>query len=137
MITLEDLLEELVGEIRDEFDEDEKELIQKQEDGKYIVEGALSIDDFNEAVGTSLSSEEYDSVGGIIIEHLDHMPEDGEEVTLEDGTVLKVAGMDQNRIEEVEITLSESALEEIAKKAETDDASSEESESAAEEKEAK
>ena len=133
MITLEDLLEELVGEIRDEFDEDEKELIQKQEDGKYIVEGALSIDDFNEAVGTSLSSEEYDSVGGIIIEHLDHMPEDGEEVTLEDGTVLKVAGMDQNRIEEVEITLSESALEEIAKKAESGDSSDEESESAEEE----
>ncbi|MCR4791380.1 MAG: hemolysin family protein [Lachnospiraceae bacterium] len=120
MITLEDLLEELVGEIRDEFDEDEKELIKKQEDGKYVVEGALSIDDFNEAVGTTLSSEEYDSIGGIIIEHLDHMPEDGEEVTLDDGTVLKVAGIDQNRIVEVEITLSESALEEIAKKAESE-----------------
>ena len=119
MITLEDLLEELVGEIRDEFDEDEKELIQKKEDGKYLVEGALSIDDFNEAVGTSLSSEEYDSMGGIVIEHLDHMPEDGDEVTLDDGTVLKVVGMDQNRIVEVEITLPPEVLEEIAKKSET------------------
>ncbi len=118
MITLEDLLEELVGEIRDEFDEDEKELIQKKEDGKYLVEGALSIDDFNEAVGTSLSSEEYDSMGGIVIEHLDHMPEDGDEVTLDDGTVLKVVGMDQNRIVEVEITLPPEVLEEIAKKSE-------------------
>ena len=107
MITLEDLLEEIVGEIRDEFDEDEKELIRKEEDGKYVVEGALSLDDLNEALGTTLSSEEYDSVGGIIIEHLDHVPADGEEVTLEDGTVLKVCGMDQNRIEEVEITLPE------------------------------
>ncbi len=107
MITLEDLLEEIVGEIRDEFDEDEKELIRKEEDGKYVVEGALSLDDLNEALGTTLSSEEYDSVGGIIIEHLDHVPEDGEEVTLDDGTVLKVCGMDQNRIEEVEITLPE------------------------------
>ncbi len=119
MITLEDLLEELVGEIRDEFDEDEKELIQKKEDGKYLVEGALSIDDFNEAVGTALSSDEYDSMGGIVIEHLDHMPEDGDEVTLDDGTVLKVVGMDQNRIVEVEITLPPEVLEEIAKKSET------------------
>jgi len=107
MITLEDLLEEIVGEIRDEYDEDEKELIQKVEDRKYIVEGALSLDDFNEAVGTNLSSEEYDSIGGIVIEHLDHLPQDGEEVVLEDGTVLKVLGMDQKRIEEVEITLPE------------------------------
>ena len=107
MITLEDLLEEIVGEIRDEYDEDEKELIQKVEDRKYNVEGALSLDDFNEAVGTNLSSEEYDSVGGIVIEHLDHLPQDGEEVVLEDGTVLKVLGMDQKRIEEVEITLPE------------------------------
>ncbi len=132
MITLEDLLEEIVGEIRDEFDEDEKELIQKKEDGKYVVEGALSIDDFNEAVGTSLTSDEYDSMGGIIIEHLDHLPEDGEEVTLDDGTTLKVLGMDQNRIVEVEVTLSQSVLEEIAKKAESEKAS-EESDAAAEE----
>ena len=132
MITLEDLLEEIVGEIRDEFDEDEKELIQKKEDGKYVVEGALSIDDFNEAVGTSLTSDEYDSMGGIIIEHLDHLPEDGEEVTLDDGTTLKVLGMDQNRIVEVEVTLSQSVLEEIAKKAESEKAS-EEPDAAAEE----
>ena len=109
MITLEDLLEEIVGEIRDEYDEDEKELIQEVDERKYVVEGALSIDDLNEAIGTSFSSDEYDSVGGIIIEHLDHLPVDGEEVTLEDGTVFKVKGMDQNRIEEVEITLSEKA----------------------------
>ena len=112
MITLEDLLEEIVGEIRDEYDEDEKELIRKIEDRKYVVEGALSLDDFNEAVGTNLESEEYDSVGGIIIEHLDHLPQDGEEVVLEDGTILKVLGMDQKRIEEVEITLPEPVEEE-------------------------
>lgn len=134
MITLEDLLEEIVGEIRDEFDEDEKELIQKKEEGKYVVEGALSIDDFNEAVGTGLTSEEYDSMGGIIIEHLDHMPEDGEEVTLDDGTMLKVLGMDQNRIVEVEVTLSQSALEEIAKKAESADTVDEDGEGSSLEK---
>ena len=131
MITLEDLLEEIVGEIRDEFDEDEKELIQKKEDGKYVVEGALSLDDLNEALGTTLSSEEYDSVGGILIEHLDHVPEDGEEVTLDDGTILKVCGMDQNRIEEVEITLPEPAeaeeFENESKTEDTDEKASDES----------
>ncbi len=113
MITLEDLLEEIVGEIRDEYDEDEKELIRKIDDRVYVVEGALSLDDFNEAVGTNLESEEYDSVGGIVIEHLDHLPKDGEEVVLEDGTILKVLGMDQKRIEEVEITLPEPVEEEV------------------------
>ena len=60
-------------------------------------------------------------MGGIIIERLDHMPEDGDEVTLEDGTVLKVIGMDQNRIVEVEITLPPEVLEEIAKKSESEE----------------
>ncbi len=126
MITLEDLLEEIVGEIRDEYDEDEKELIRKVEERKYVVEGALSLDDFNEAVGTKLTSEEYDSIGGIVIEHLDHLPQDGEEVVLEDGTILKVLGMDQKRIEEVEITLPEPAEEEA--QAEENEESSEKAE---------
>ncbi|MBR6381783.1 MAG: HlyC/CorC family transporter [Lachnospiraceae bacterium] len=107
MITLEDLLEEIVGEIRDEYDEDEKELIQAVDERTYLVEASLNLDDLNDAIGSALSSEEYDSVGGVLIEHLDHLPEDGEEVVLEDGTKLKVCGMDQNRIEQVEITLPE------------------------------
>ena len=60
-------------------------------------------------------------MGGIIIEHLDHMPEDGDEITLDDGTLLKVVGMDQNRIVEVEITLPPEVLEEIAKKSESEE----------------
>ncbi len=111
MITLEDLLEEIVGEIRDEYDSDEKELVQFIADRTYQVEAALSLDDLNEAIGCNISSEEYDSVGGVIIEHLDHLPEDGEEVVLEDGTTLKVAGMDDNRIEHVLITLPEPPAE--------------------------
>ena len=137
MITLEDLLEEIVGEIRDEYDEDEKELIQKIDDGKYVVEGALSLDDFNEAVGTNLESEEYDSVGGIIIEHLDHLPQDGEEVVLEDGTILKVLGMDQKRIEEVEITLPEPKEDEAASDENSDQAEKEDSKSEKSDSEAK
>lgn len=118
MITLEDLLEEIVGEIRDEYDEDEKEYIQKIDDRVYLVEGSMKLDDINDEVGSELESEDYDSIGGIIIECLDRLPEDGEEVTLENGTHLKVQGIEQNRIVKVLMTLPEKAPEE-----ETEDAS--------------
>ena len=107
MITLEDLLEEIVGEIRDEYDQDEVEKIKKIDDRNYLIEGSMNLDDVNDALGISLASEEYDSIGGILIEHLDDLPEDGESVTLEDGTVLKVQGLDQNRIVKVLLTLPE------------------------------
>lgn len=111
MITLEDLLEEIVGEIRDEFDEDEEELIQELEENTYLVEGSLKLDDLNDALGTHLESEDYDSIGGMIIEALDRLPEDGEEVTLDNGISLKVQGIDQNRIMKVLMILPEPAPE--------------------------
>lgn len=109
MITLEDLLEEIVGEIRDEYDADEEELIQEVDDRTYLVEGSMKLDDINDALDTSLDSEDYDSIGGIIIEKLDRLPEDGEEVTLDNGIQLKVQGIDQNRIVKVLMTLPEPA----------------------------
>ncbi len=107
MITLEDLLEEIVGEIRDEYDEDEEELIQEVDDHSYLVEGSMKLDDINDALHTDLASEDYDSIGGIIIERLDRLPEDGEEVTLTNGIQLKVQGIDQNRIIKVLLTLAD------------------------------
>ncbi len=107
MITLEDLLEEIVGEIRDEYDADEEELIQKLDDHSYLVEGSMKLDDINDALDTDLESEDYDSIGGIIIEHLDRLPEDDEEVALDNGIHLKVQGIDQNRIIKVLMTLPE------------------------------
>ena len=107
MITLEDLLEEIVGEIRDEYDQDEAELIQEISERTYLVEGSMKLDDINDALGTELESEDYDSIGGIIIEKLDRLPEDNEEVTVEDNISLKVQGIDQNRIIKVLMTLPE------------------------------
>lgn len=107
MITLEDLLEEIVGEIRDEYDADEEELIQEIEERTYLVEGSMKLDDINDELGTTLDSEDYDSIGGIIIESLDRLPEDGEEVILENGIHLQVQGIDQNRIKKVLMTLPE------------------------------
>lgn len=117
MVTLEDLLEELVGEIRDEYDEDEKELIQKIDDRSYLIEGSMNLSDINDSIGTSLNSDDYDSIGGIIIGQLDRLPEDNESVVLADGTTLQVKGIDQNRILHVLLTLPEPKEEETDKEA--------------------
>ncbi|MBQ3515626.1 MAG: HlyC/CorC family transporter, partial [Lachnospiraceae bacterium] len=95
MITLEDLLEEIVGEIRDEYDEDEETLINDLGDNTYIVPGGMKLDDINNSIDTNFSSEDYDSIGGLIIERLDKLPEEGETVELEDGTVLTVRTVNQ------------------------------------------
>ncbi|MDD6572879.1 MAG: hemolysin family protein [Thermoflexaceae bacterium] len=104
MITLEDLLEEIVGEIRDEYDEDEKDLIEKISDTEYVIAGMTKLDDFNELVGTHLESEEYDSVGGLVIELLDRLPEEGDRITLP-GIELDVDKVDKNRIELIHVYL--------------------------------
>lgn len=106
MITLEDLLEEIVGEIRDEYDEDEEDLIQDLGDNTYIVPGGMKLDDINDSIYTDFRSEDYDSIGGLIIEQLDKLPEEGETVTLENGTQLTVKTVNQNRIEEVFMKLA-------------------------------
>ena len=67
----------------------------------------MKLDDINDELDTKLESENYDSIGGIIIECLDRLPEDGEEVTLDSGIHLKVQGIEQNRIVKVLMTLPE------------------------------
>lgn len=105
MITLEDLLEEIVGEIRDEYDADEETLIQDLGDNTYVVPGGMKLDDINNSIDTEFTSDDYDSIGGLIIEKLDKLPEEGETVSLEDGTKLTVKTINQNRIEEVLMVL--------------------------------
>lgn len=127
MITLEDLLEEIVGEIRDEYDEDEEELIQKVAERTYLVEGSMKLADINDELGTELKSEDYDSIGGLMIEHLDRLPEDEEEITTSQGIVLQVKGISQNRISKVLMTLPEEQ-EEAGEEAEKEVKSGEEKE---------
>lgn len=104
MITLEDLLEEIVGEIRDEYDSDEAELIKNVGGKKYLVEGNMKLTDINDALGTDLSSEDYDSIGGLMIENLDRLPRYGETVTLDNGITLTARGIKRNRITKVLMT---------------------------------
>lgn len=112
MITLEDLLEEIVGEIRDEYDEDEEEFIQQIDERVYLVEGSMKLGDINDELGTELQSEDYDSIGGLIIENLDRLPEDNETIVTKQGITLTVQGVSQNRILKVLMTLPEPALKE-------------------------
>lgn len=101
MITLEDLLEEIVGEIRDEYDEDEDEFIKKVSKDCYLIDGNRKLDDINDALGTHLESEDYDSIAGLVLQILDRMPTVGEEVQTPDGIRIKVESLNQNRITKV------------------------------------
>ncbi len=104
LITIEDLLEEIVGEIRDEFDMYELEAITKLSDNQYEVDASIKLTDLEDSIGVALESEDYDSLGGYVIELLDHLPTEGETVK-KDGITLKVLSMDKNRIDRVAITI--------------------------------
>ena len=107
IITMEDLLEEIVGEIRDEYDQDEVDLIRPigNSGREFDVEGGVKLDDLNDALGTEFASEDYDSLGGLITGMLDHLPEAGETCALPDGTVFEVTSVGKNRVDRVKITL--------------------------------
>ncbi|MBQ1311480.1 MAG: HlyC/CorC family transporter [Blautia sp.] len=108
LVTLEDLLEEIVGEIRDEYDEDEQEdLTEIQKGREYVAAGSAKLDDINEALGIHLESEDYDSLGGFIIGQLDSLPSMGQAVQLENGIRLVVDSLNKKRIETVHIWLPE------------------------------
>ena len=111
IITLEDVLEEIVGEIHDEYDEPSDELIYPVAPGEYIAEGAISLDDFCDRLDTQIESEEYDSLGGYILEQLDRIPDVGDEVICDNGLRLVVDSVDRNRIELVHVWMNDPVTE--------------------------
>lgn len=104
ILTMEDLLEEIVGDIRDEYDEDEEENIQKISPYEYMVLGTAKLDDINEALSLNIESDDYDSIAGHIINLLEHFPKPGESI-LEGNIKYTVKSMDKNRIEKILITV--------------------------------
>lgn len=107
LITLEDILEEIVGEIRDEYDMDEEDPIQKLGDLEYLVQGSMNLEDLCDVLDLKLSSEDYDTVGGYMIELLDHLPQTGESITTPENIFLRVEEMDKNRIHKLFVRLPE------------------------------
>jgi CBS domain containing-hemolysin-like protein len=104
IVSLEDLLEELVGEITDEYDREEPEVLELG-NGSYRVSGKASIDDVNELLGTELPDEEWDTVAGLMLDLLGRMPERGEETTFR-GVSLRAERVQGRRIASVMITRS-------------------------------
>jgi CBS domain containing-hemolysin-like protein len=103
IVTLEDLLEEIVGEIEDEFDLPD-ESVEQLEDGRMRVHGTFPIDDFNEQFGVSLPIEDYHTIGGFVFGMLGRAPEPGDEV-VHDGIRFKVLEVEGSRIEKLEVEL--------------------------------
>jgi putative hemolysin len=103
IVTLEDLLEEIVGEIEDEFDLPD-ESIERLEDGRVRVHGTFPIDDFNEQFGVSLPIEDYHTIGGFVFGMLGRAPEPGDEVE-HAGIRFKVLEVEGSRIERLEVEL--------------------------------
>ena len=112
LITLEDILEEIVGEIHDEYDENEEDFVQEVTEREYIIEGSMNLDDLNDRLDLDLNSEEYDSLGGFINERLDRLPEAGDSIVTEEGIRMVVEKLDKNRIEKVHVYLPEPVMEE-------------------------
>lgn len=121
LITLEDILEEIVGEIHDEYDENEEENIKAVGKHEYIIEGSTNLDDLNDSLDLNLESEDYDSLGGFIIEKLDRLPKAGDSVSTADGIRMVVEKLDKNRIETVHLYLPENYREHTSDSLETDD----------------
>lgn len=103
IITLEDLIEEIVGEIRDEYDADEEDDIKAIGDNEYMVDATTKIDDINEILELGIMAEEYDSIGGHVINLLDHLPNEGESITDTNNVTYTVECVDKNRIDKVRI----------------------------------
>ncbi|SHJ88755.1 putative hemolysin [Tepidibacter formicigenes DSM 15518] len=99
IVTMEDLLEEIVGDIEDEYDEEDDE-IQIINENEYIVDGSARINLVNEIVGTNIESEEFDSIGGVLIGQLGRLPEEGEVVEY-DNIKFIVESIDKNRIKTI------------------------------------
>ncbi len=105
LITLEDLIEEIVGEIHDESDYDDDSPIRKTGPREYLIEASMSLDDVNEALGTSFYSDDYDSIGGLMIEKLDHIPKMREAVMMPDGCFLQVRSKTNHKINKILLKL--------------------------------
>ena len=103
LITLEDLLEEIVGEIRDEYDTDEEDSIIALNNREFIVLGSTNLEDLCEKLDLNFQSDDYDTIGGYLIGLLDHLPEKNEVIITDDDILLRVEQMDKNRIEKIYI----------------------------------
>lgn len=106
LVTIEDVIEQIVGDIEDEHDIDEEEnMVLRHDDNEFIIKARLPIEDFNERFGTQLSDREYDTIGGLIIAQAGHMPKRGQHVSLE-SMDFEILNADSRRVHLVKLIKS-------------------------------
>jgi len=105
LVTIEDVLEEIVGEIEDETDQETDSFIRKLGDGEYLVKALTPIDDFNDEFGVDLSDDEFDTIGGLVMQQFGYLPSDNETTTLQ-GLEFKVLHADQRKINSLHVRAS-------------------------------
>lgn len=110
LVTIEDILELIVGDIEDEYDEIEDRNIRKLSPSVFTVKALTTIEDFNEIFSTHFSDEDVDTVGGLVMQYFGRLPVKGETVTIE-GYQFKVALADKRRIIQLHVTLPDNAPE--------------------------
>lgn len=102
-VTIEDVLEQIVGDIEDEFDNDEDAFIKRHPDGSYVIKAHMPIEDFNEVLNLDYSCEEFDTVGGLVLKAFGHLPKRGDTITI-NTQQFKVINADNRRIKLLELT---------------------------------
>ncbi|EGA63554.1 CNNM family magnesium/cobalt transport protein CorC [Vibrio brasiliensis] len=109
LVTIEDILEEIVGDIEDEFDDEEELDIRKLSKHTFAVKALTTIEEFNDTFGTSFSDEEVDTVGGMVMTAFGHLPSRGEVVDIE-GYSFKVTSADNRRVVQLQVTIPDEEL---------------------------
>lgn len=110
LITIEDILEQIVGDIEDEFDEDEGEDIRQLSRHVYAIRALTDIEDFNEKFNTHFEDEDVDTVGGLMIQAFGYLPKRGEEITL-DGYTFKITAADNRRLIQLRVIVPDEVTE--------------------------
>lgn len=118
LVTIEDILEQIVGDIEDEFDEEEIEPIRQLSQHSYAVLALTNIERFNQQFATTFNDEEVDTVGGLVMQAFGHLPKRGEEIVLE-GITFKVTSADSRRLIQLRVTVSDEQLEQMEQKEKT------------------
>ncbi len=118
LVTIEDILEQIVGDIEDEFDEEEIEPIRQLSQHSYAVLALTNIERFNQQFATMFNDEEVDTVGGLVMQAFGHLPKRGEEIVL-DGITFKVTSADSRRLIQLRVTVSDEQLEQMEQKEKT------------------
>lgn len=111
IVTFEDIVEEIVGEIDDEYDDEDDDMIIKLSENEFLIDGSLNLNEVNDKVGTDFDSEDFESIGGLVLGEVSGVPEIDEEVQI-DNVLFRIVKMHKNRIAQLKVTILEEEEEE-------------------------